>query len=163
MRPRVLRAVQDDGVGGVDLDAEDVALQMLVLVTGPHEREYLQPHIRTTLSSGEEAREEPAVVGRDAGLRPCPLDDAVVSSPEAELEDVALADLDRVGLEGEAEAADGDGDCRGAGLQGHAGRQDERCKHGFYPGAIESTAMIDGMNSTGKSWPLPDFDETAKA
>ena len=67
------------------------------------------PHIASAWSCGNEAGEEAAAGGRHAGPVKGSGHDAVISSPEAEFDDITLDSGDGVRVEVETLAADGDG------------------------------------------------------
>src|SRR4051812_5270798 len=88
-----------------------------------------ETYVGRTRRRRKEPREKPALANGRARLAPGPLDDAVVLGPEAELEHVALCDLDRVGAERETEPADGDRDGGRAGSECQHGQTDETGEH----------------------------------
>ena len=86
-------------------------------------------HIASAWSCGNEAGEEAAAGGGHAGPVKGSRHDAVVPSPEAEFDHVALGSRNGVGLEVEALAADRDGRDGGVGLKGQTGQEEDVGEH----------------------------------
>ena len=135
VRARVLRAVNDDGIGVVDGHEEDVVLFPSVdlpgYMPGGSKMNGVVSYVRSALRRGEESRKESAAVRLGHTARgPRSLNDAVVPRPEAELEHISFGGCDRVGREGEAVSTNRDGDCGGAGPQSeHNNSEDGLTEH----------------------------------